>query len=74
MKILFDAQTFVEQAYGGISRVFVRLAPRLQALGCEVEIHAPGYQNRYLAELDEGIADGFHVSNCAVARQLHVST
>lgn len=52
MKVLFDGQIFRQQRYGGISRYFCELAPRLQAMpGMQARILAPRYQNAYLREL-----------------------
>lgn len=51
MKIALDHQIFSQQAYGGISRYFVRLAEGLMALGHDVNVIAPIHQNRYLERL-----------------------
>ena len=52
MKVLFDAQIFRQQRYGGISRYFCELAPRLNAQpGVQARILAPRFQNAYLHEL-----------------------
>lgn len=57
MKIAIDHQIFSQQAYGGISRYYVRLAEGLTALGHEVSIVAPIHCNRYLQKMQEAYVD-----------------
>ena len=62
MKIVYDAQIFVEQAYGGISRYICALASQTARLaGMDVKVLAPLHINGYLRELDKGIAVGCYV-------------
>lgn len=61
MRIAFDHQSFVLQAYGGMSRYFTRLAQGLLDMEQQVEIFAPLYQNSYLAELPPGIVNGRYI-------------
>lgn len=52
MKITFDHQIFCGQQYGGISRYFCEIAPRIAACpGTELSITAPCYINSYLREV-----------------------
>lgn len=51
MKVAFDYQIFMCQAYGGISRYFVRLTQELISMGEDLRILSPIHQNRYLKEL-----------------------
>jgi glycosyltransferase involved in cell wall biosynthesis len=52
MKVVFDHQVFVTQAYGGVSRYFVELARELVQGREQVQIFAPAYVNRYLKAAD----------------------
>jgi len=52
MKVVFDHQIFVTQAYGGVSRYFVELAREMRQRDAQVQIFAPAYINRYLAKTD----------------------
>lgn len=63
MRIAFDHQIFVMQAYGGVSRYFTRLAQSLLDKEQEVEIFASLYQNNYLVELPPGVVNGRHVKH-----------
>lgn len=63
MKIIFDHQIFTLQAYGGISRYFVRLAQGLAALNVEPRIIAPIYRSRYLKDLSKDYVRGFPVKH-----------
>ena len=63
MKIAFDHQIFMLQAYGGISRYFVRLADELIAMGEDVRVVAPFYCNRYLGGLPEQNVVGREIKN-----------
>ena len=58
MRIAFDYQTFVLQAYGGIPRYFTELSRGLSCLGQTVRIFAPLYQNNYLSNLPNEIVNG----------------
>lgn len=61
MNVLFDAQIFRQQRYGGISRYFCELATRLDATpGVTARIVAPHHRNEYLAELPAGVVEGWH--------------
>lgn len=61
LKVLFDAQIFRQQRYGGISRYFCELASRLDALpDVTARIVAPHHRNEYLAELPPGVVVGWH--------------
>lgn len=51
MKIAFDHQIFTQQAYGGISRYFVRLADELISMNDDLRVFAPIYRNRYIKDL-----------------------
>ena len=62
MKIVFDAQVFVEQEYGGISRYVCALASHLASLNdMEVKIVAPLHINAYLRTLPGDVATGCYV-------------
>jgi glycosyltransferase involved in cell wall biosynthesis len=62
MKIVYDAQVFVEQEYGGISRYICALASHLSRLpDMEVKIVAPLHINAYLRALSRDIAVGRYV-------------
>ena len=57
VKVAFDEQIFVQQAYGGISRYIVRLAAGLsETVG--VRIFAPVHINVYLSDLPPSIVVG----------------
>jgi len=58
MKIAFDHQIFSMQAYGGISRYYVRLAEHLQAKGADVGVYAPLHRNEYLSHLSPEAVHG----------------
>lgn len=61
MKVLFDAQIFRQQKYGGISRYFCELATRLDAMpDVTARIVAPHHRNEYLAGLPEPVVQGWH--------------
>jgi len=62
VRVAFDYQTFVLQAYGGISRYFARLAQGLFDTNQEVGIFAPLHQNNYLSSLPTGIIHGRHIN------------
>ena len=52
VNVLYDAQIFRQQRYGGISRYFAELAPRIGAMaGVKARILAPGHDNAYLADV-----------------------
>lgn len=60
MKIAYDSQIFCAQLYGGVSRYFCEIAPRIaKAPGTQVTISAPLYINAYLARVPPGIVSGF---------------
>lgn len=58
MKIAFDAQIFVHQRYGGVSRYVCELARRIAASE-EVAVLAPMNVNAYIHTLPNGIWRGF---------------
>jgi glycosyltransferase involved in cell wall biosynthesis len=58
MRIAYDCQTFTLQAYGGISRYFVRLAEEMKMRGEEIRIFAPYHCNQLLSTLDQSIVQG----------------
>jgi len=62
MKIAFDHQAFTYQAYGGISRYFVRLAEGLLEAGEDICILAPIHQNCYLNELPAEYVKGLKLN------------
>lgn len=51
MKVAFDSQIFTRQAYGGISRYFVKLIKELHEQNIDTKAFAGFYQNRYMGEL-----------------------
>ena len=58
MKVAFDHQAFLMQAYGGISRYFVRLGQELIAKDNELCVFAPVYRNQYLSSLPDKCVHG----------------
>lgn len=72
MKVLYDAQIFRQQRYGGISRYFCELAPRVHAAAdAQALILAPRYRNAYLRELPADLRVGWHSSSEGRASWLH---
>lgn len=62
MKIAYNAQIFLEQTYGGISRYFCEIAPRISNfLDTEILITAPIHINSYLEHLPSQIVSGFRL-------------
>jgi len=60
MKIAYDSQIFCAQVYGGVSRYFCEIAPRISKTpGVQVSITAPMHINAYLAHVSSGIVSGF---------------
>lgn len=60
MKIAFNAQIFIEQVYGGISRYFCELAQRISKQNdTDILIATPFYINAYLQHLPSQIVPGF---------------
>ena len=60
MKIAYDSQIFCAQVYGGVSRYFCEIAPRIaKTPGVQVSITAPMHVNAYLAHVPPGIVSGF---------------
>ena len=51
LRVMFDAQIFERQRYGGISRMFVELARELPDAGITPRFFAPIHGNAYLGEL-----------------------
>lgn len=58
MKVAYDAQIFTLQAYGGISRYFVKLLNELHSRDIDAKVCAGYYQNKYLGELPEQLVQG----------------
>lgn len=58
MRIAFDHQIFTQQRFGGISRYFAELAPRLKILGECPRIFAGLHQNEYLRGVDAEVVRG----------------
>ena len=58
MRIAFDHQIFTQQRFGGISRYFAELAPRLKRLGECPRIFAGLHQNEYLRAVDTEVTRG----------------
>jgi len=64
MKIAFDSQIFCAQVYGGVSRYFCEIAPRIaKTPGVQVSITAPMHINAYLSHVPPGIVSGFRAPN-----------
>ena len=60
MKIAYDPQIFCSQTYGGISRYFCEIAPRIaKDPDVQVSIVAPVHINAYLANVPANIVSGF---------------
>jgi glycosyltransferase involved in cell wall biosynthesis len=60
MKIIFDAQIFRQQRYGGISRYFCELATLLsQTPGVTARVIAPNHDNEYLRHMPPGALLGW---------------
>lgn len=60
MKIAYDSQIFCAQVYGGVSRYFCEIAPRIAKISdVQVSISAPMHINAYLAHVPPGIVSGF---------------
>jgi glycosyltransferase involved in cell wall biosynthesis len=71
LKVLYDGQIFRLQRYGGISRYFCELAPRIDAAsGVRARILAPGHRNEYLRALGRPVALGWHDGGDDVAGRL----
>ncbi len=63
MKVLFDAQIFRQQRYGGISRYFCEVATRLAAdPDVMARIVAPHHRNGYLASVPAPVVVGWPAS------------
>ena len=62
MRIAFDHQTFTLQAYGGISRYFVRVIEELLIKEEEVGIFAPYHCNQLLSMLPQNVVFGKQIS------------
>ena len=58
MKVAYDSQIFTRQAYGGISRYFVKLLKELHEQHIDAKVFAGFYQNRYLGELPKQTFQG----------------
>lgn len=62
LRVRYDGQIFASQAYGGISRYFVKLAMELNT-EIDLKIIAPFYINEYLQDLPATLVDGRKVKN-----------
>jgi glycosyltransferase involved in cell wall biosynthesis len=63
IKIAYNYQTFTEQKYGGISRMFSEVATRVDRIDdFDIQIHAGIYQNYYLANNPNVRKKGFPIS------------
>lgn len=72
MKVLYDAQIFRQQRYGGISRYFCEIAPRINAApDTQARILAPRYQNAYLREIDPAVRVGWYSRRTSRPLWLH---
>jgi len=61
LKVLYDAQIFRQQRYGGISRYFCELVTRMAADPSVVaRIVAPHHQNEFLASVPAPLLVGWH--------------
>src|SRR5713226_4168599 len=59
MRIAFDSRIFSAQRYGGISRYFCEIAPRIDRIpGVTLSICAPLWQSEYLSYLPSGMVHG----------------
>lgn len=65
MRIAMDYQIFCLQAYGGISRYFVRLAEQFSKSSHDVKIFSPLHCNEYLQGVDEGLVEGRRIAKSA---------
>lgn len=65
MRIAMDYQIFCLQAYGGISRYFVRLAEQLSEKSEAVRIFSPLHCNEYLHGLNPLLVDGRRLMSSA---------
>ena len=76
LKIFFDPQIFILQKYGGISRYFSELAPRLMNVGqvSSVKIVAPFYVNLYLSQLPSAVLWGFQAPRWIAGTNWHFLT
>lgn len=62
MKVIYDAQIFAQQEFGGISRYICALASQMSHVpGLDVKIVAPLHINQYLKDADRAIVTGVHV-------------
>jgi glycosyltransferase involved in cell wall biosynthesis len=60
MKIVYDSQIFCAQKYGGVSRYFCEIAPRISKLNkVSVDIVAPMYICKYLERISGDLISGF---------------
>ncbi len=58
MRLAFDDQIFLSQAYGGISRYFTRLIEEIVLRNHDVRIFAPFHRNLYLKALPREVING----------------
>ncbi|NJJ58728.1 glycosyltransferase family 4 protein [Pseudomonas sp. B14(2022)] len=65
MRIAMDYQIFCLQAYGGISRYFVRLAEQFSERSETVRIFSPLHCNEYLDGLTPSLVDGRRIVSSA---------
>jgi glycosyltransferase involved in cell wall biosynthesis len=68
MRIAFDYQAFVVGKHGGISRLFVKLAEELAALGEDPRVFAEFHWNAYLRDLKPELVVGRFLKNKGIGR------
>jgi glycosyltransferase involved in cell wall biosynthesis len=62
MKVIYDAQIFTQQEFGGISRYICALASQMSHVpGVDVKIVAPLHINQYLKDADSDLVTGIYV-------------
>ena len=62
MKVIYDAQIFTQQEFGGISRYICALASQMSHVpGVDVKIVAPLHINQYLKGADSDLVTGVYV-------------
>jgi glycosyltransferase involved in cell wall biosynthesis len=62
MKVIYDAQIFTQQEFGGISRYICALASQMSHVpGVDVKIVAPLHINQYLKGADSDLVTGIYI-------------
>jgi len=73
MKIAYDAQIFIEQRYGGISRYFCEIASKISEMSeSQVLITAPMHINAYIGCLPASIVSGFNLPSASSSLSIKV--